>query len=518
VTTTARSRRANPRPSLAAPALPAVIRRGLTPAVPLTLALGGPAAAAALAAGRPDAAVESLGLTAVAGLAQLLIGGIRRRINGRSSGWDLVQLLVALTLVASLIQLVVPASFSLYIPVVGIAAAMGFRLGIVIGAGAILMYLVPVLAMGGAGDQLARGVAGACVAVLVATGARYYVANLERTTEALRLANARERRRRSQIAGVEDVGRHLAAGPSPSALARVMDVLVERFDYQQVSIYLASSDGRMQLGAQRGYEAPVEVFDGGHGVIGRVMRQQAAELIEDVTADPDYVSANDGVVSEICAPLLVDGEFLGILNVESVDRRLDRTDLRLVVSVAESVGSYVALGRERVRLADEAVRDALTGLHNRRYLDLALERLFATRARRPAASRAPVSAILFDLDHFGAVNKERGVAEGDAVLRTFGKLLADRFREADIVARYGGEEFLVILDGSALSDAERRANGLRMDFSAATKAAGDRVTLSAGVSGIASGDIGRIDQLVARASAALSMAKRAGRDQVVSAG
>ena len=81
--------------------------------------------------------------------------------------------------------------------------------------------------------------------------------------------------------------------------------------------------------------------------------------------------------------------------------------------------------------------------------------------RRLSCSALPFRArFLFDLDLFGAFNKRHGHKTGDAVLRTFGTMLASRFRTSDIVARYGGEEFLVVLDGASLDEARRAAEPL----------------------------------------------------------
>ena len=488
--------------------------------VVLTALLGIPATLAGLVGGRFEAAGIAVLATLVAGVAQAVLSWVARRLRiiGRRD-LRLVNLMVAMGLAAVLIELVIPASFALYIPVVGLAAALGRYEGIVIGTVAVALYLLPVaLVPGRDPDLFARGVAGAAVAALVAGGARYFVGSLERATDQLRSTAARERRRVRQIAGIERVGRLLATGPSSDALNRVMDVLVEQFGYQYTSIYLAADDGILNLGAQRGYATTIDTFDGTYGVVGRVMRQRHAELIPDVSIDPDYVAANPDVLSEISAPLIVADEFLGIVNVESSGRQLDGTDLRIVASVADQLATYVALGRERERLAELAIRDPLTGLHNRRYLDDSMTRLFAARARQPEDRREALAIVLFDLDEFGELNKQHGLAAGDEVLRRFGAILGDRFRLADLVARYGGEEFLVVLGGATLEDAERRSNDVREEFAAERfeQLTPDRVTVSAGCTMLGQADVGDPAALIAAADVGLSMAKRAGRNRVVS--
>src|SRR5205823_10174543 len=75
--------------------------------------------------------------------------------------------------------------------------------------------------------------------------------------------------------------------------------------------------------------------------------------VADVSEDPDYVAIHDRVVSEICAPLLIEGTFLGVLNVEAVSP-LDRTDRDLVATLADRVATVVALGRDRQALSERA--------------------------------------------------------------------------------------------------------------------------------------------------------------------
>jgi diguanylate cyclase (GGDEF)-like protein len=157
------------------------------------------------------------------------------------------------------------------------------------------------------------------------------------------------------IAAIEEVGRVLASeGPTPAALRLVMDVFVERLGYQLPSIYLGDRD-LVRLGAQRGYPMPYETIRAGSGVIGRVMRTGEIAFLPTTTTDPDYISAEDAANAEICAPLIVDGEFLGILNIESTAaRRLDRTDVKLVASIADRLAVAIALGRERRAIAERA--------------------------------------------------------------------------------------------------------------------------------------------------------------------
>jgi diguanylate cyclase (GGDEF)-like protein len=289
---------------------------------------------------------------------QWALGSIPARQRPLSRhGWSFLRLAVALLFVAALAELVGGRShpmLSLYIPVVVGAAALGTSQAIVVGLGAALIYLAPELAFPGSHSAVAlRGLTHAGVTVLLAVGTRRLVITVEETTAKLRSAMVSERRRSRQSAGMEAVSRLLVSGgPLDEMLDGLLGVLVDQFHYSYVSIYLAEGE-RLTLGAQRGYEEPRQSFDGTEGVVGRVMRNHELAFVPDVAGDPDYVAVDDEVVSEICAPLIYDGEFLGILNVEAITP-LDRTDRDMVASLAGRVATVVALGRDRQALGERA--------------------------------------------------------------------------------------------------------------------------------------------------------------------
>ncbi len=113
--------------------------------------------------------------------------------------------------------------------------------------------------------------------------------------------------------------------------------------------------------------------------------------------------------------------------------------------------------RERLRqrnqgLAVRVAHDPLTGLRNRAWFDRAYGAVITRRLRRTDGT-APTAAIMFDLDHFGRLNKQYGHQAGDVVLRRFADLLRDRVRSGDLTARFGGEEFVAVLMDCSREDA-----------------------------------------------------------------
>jgi diguanylate cyclase (GGDEF)-like protein len=127
---------------------------------------------------------------------------------------------------------------------------------------------------------------------------------------------------------------------------------------------------------------------------------------------------------------------------------------------------------------------------------------------------------MFDLDHFGDFNKRHGHQVGDLVLRSFAAILRGRFRTNDLVARVGGEEFVVVLEGATRADAEQVADEVRVALGTLnlSNEDGERlvVTVSGGCAQLDEAQATR-EQLLRTADVALFMAKRAGRDRVVSA-
>jgi diguanylate cyclase (GGDEF)-like protein len=166
----------------------------------------------------------------------------------------------------------------------------------------------------------------------------------------------------------------------------------------------------------------------------------------------------------------------------------------------------------QAELREQAIRDPLTGLYNRRYLAETLERELA-RAMREGY---PVSLIMADIDHFKTVNDSFGHAAGDLVLRSLGTLIGSDTRPGDIACRYGGEEFLLVLPNVDARSAMQRADRLREGVASSRVGWLGReigVTLSLGVASFPLYGVTG-EQVIAAADLALYLAKASGRDRV----
>lgn len=167
----------------------------------------------------------------------------------------------------------------------------------------------------------------------------------------------------------------------------------------------------------------------------------------------------------------------------------------------------------RAELAEQAVRDELTGLHNRRHLVTALDRAIG----KAVTGGGDLAVVLLDVDHFKAVNDRYGHAVGDAVLVATAEALAAGVREHDTLARYGGEEFVVLLPGATREQAVERAEQWRLNCAAVLVESSNgpvSVTISAGVATLSATGADPA-ALLRAADDALYAAKAGGRDRVV---
>jgi diguanylate cyclase (GGDEF)-like protein len=223
----------------------------------------------------------------------------------------------------------------------------------------------------------------------------------------------------------------------------------------------------------------------------------------------------------ICLPLLAQGEMLGILHL--IDGRVksgkaDETGMaeksKLAKILADNIGLGIANLKLRESMRNLSIRDPLTGLFNRRYMEEAL----AQEQHRARRGDAQLAVIMVDIDHFKQFNDNFGHDAGDAVLRALGMFFKKHVRGSDIACRYGGEEFILILSPSTLEGAGQRAEKIReaatlLSVSHANQDLG-AITLSLGVA-VWPDHGADATAIVKAADVALYQAKASGRNQVV---
>ncbi|MFT3926688.1 MAG: diguanylate cyclase [Myxococcales bacterium] len=217
-----------------------------------------------------------------------------------------------------------------------------------------------------------------------------------------------------------------------------------------------------------------------------------------------------------CIPIVAQGEVLGLLQLNGLVEEGDRR--HFLHAFTEQVGLALTNLKLREHLQNQAVRDPLTGLFNRRYLD----DMFSRELSRATRKGAPLSVLMVDIDFFKRINDTHGHAAGDDVLRQVARYLASSVRREDIVCRYGGEEFALIMPeltpDAALERAEKLRRGLSSVYVEVQGRALGAVTASFGVAAYPGYGTTTCEALIAEADEGLYLAKGRGRDCVVAVG
>jgi len=199
-------------------------------------------------------------------------------------------------------------------------------------------------------------------------------------------------------------------------------------------------------------------------------------------------------------------------------RRMQVQNQGLQDQLKHSTGEIAQLREDLDSVKREAMTDALTGIANRKYFDIALQE----RMRHAFGSGAPLCLLMLDIDHFKRFNDNYGHQLGDQVLKLVARTLTDTVKGRDLAARYGGEEFAVILPETALRDAITLADKIRLAVASrriVKKSTGEElgtITMSIGAAEYTLGEQGA--EWIGRADAALYAAKRGGRNRVVADG
>jgi diguanylate cyclase (GGDEF)-like protein len=216
----------------------------------------------------------------------------------------------------------------------------------------------------------------------------------------------------------------------------------------------------------------------------------------------------------LCLPLVAQGETIGVLHLDFGPAKWEERQRKLIAKLAETVAMKLAHLRLQEKLKVQAIRDPLTGIFNRRYMEESLQRELS-RAERRCSS---VGVIMIDLDHFKRYNDSFGHEAGDRVLQEVAAVLRDSYRREDIVCRYGGEELLVIVPEMKREEVIERADLVRERIRQIRIQHRNQllpgITASFGVA-VYPDDAKTQSDLLNKADMALYNAKHAGRDRVM---
>jgi len=338
--------------------------------------------------------------------------------------------------------------------------------------------------------------------------------------------------------GLKDSMRELESrNREAGTLSEMADLLQSCFTLEEASGVITSSAQKLF----HGFSGALLVFSASRNVLEAATTWGPSSSTERVFSPNDcwalrrgrlhHSSSGNGAVrcahlsgsrlSSLCTPLMAHGETLGILCLVTepngsagAQTTISEFNVRLAVSMAEQAALSFANLKLREKLRYQSVRDPLTGLFNRRYLDESLERELPNAVRKNRS----LGVIMLDVDRFKKFNDMFGHDAGDTVLRELGDYLAKFIRRGDLACRYGGEEFTLILPEFSLEDTRCRAEELRTSFQQLSIKHRDvvlgKVTLSLGIAALPDHGTTAVE-LLAAADSALLRAKEEGRDRVL---
>ncbi|MGA7683648.1 MAG: diguanylate cyclase [Terriglobales bacterium] len=232
---------------------------------------------------------------------------------------------------------------------------------------------------------------------------------------------------------------------------------------------------------------------------------------------------SNSTAESLCVPMVAQGNTVGVFHLEFDSAAENRGDSsaesfgnsrqQLAISAASQIALSLASLQLRETLREQSIRDPLTHLFNRRFLEESLSRELELASRK----RQSVSVLFLDLDHFKKFNDSFGHAAGDLVLQSLADLFRTFFRSTDICCRYGGEEFAIVLPESSSEDAAARADALRSEVKRLRlrykKQTLGQLTLSAGVAAFPRHGSSS-EELLKIADQCLYQSKARGRDLV----
>lgn len=262
-------------------------------------------------------------------------------------------------------------------------------------------------------------------------------------------------RRRREAERLEEIGRALIASLElPEVLRRVVAAAIDLAEADSAHVFLFQPDGVAIAAMTGGNTAfpigtrvplPDQIRD-------RLVERRESVIIDDAKNDPlfpEEIRKRITHASAVIVPLVGENHVIGVLSIGRMDHRGHSLE---EVRLLERLSNQASVAVENARLHEEiralSLTDPLTGLANRRHLEMFLEKEFAAAQRGRA-----LAVVLFDLDRFKEYNDAVGHQAGDEILRAFARVLTSQTRAMNLGARYGGDEFLAILADTPLDGA-----------------------------------------------------------------
>lgn len=364
-------------------------------------------------------------------------------------------------------------------------------------------------------DPLLAGLIGMlCISLAIQLALRNAALQNYLRTAAAAVADARANHRTEELFAMTDM---LQAAETYDDAGAVLQATARRLlpDHGVALYVFNNSRDRLDLSRHwdlpEGYIAPLALSPGNCWALKRGKTHVNAPTISGLCC-----AHHAGTVATIEIPMMACGQLHGLLVLarDGADSEPNASETvldvsRLGRSLADSMSLALSNIALREKLRTQSLRDPLTGLYNRRYMEDALQRFLSLGSRNGSVT----SVIMLDLDNFKALNDEYGHAKGDAVLRDAAAQIVGTLRPSDVVCRYGGEELMAILPDCPLEDALMKAEQLRERIHALTDVHGCAISASFGVAAVPETATSAAD-IVPQADAALYQAKKAGKNRV----
>jgi diguanylate cyclase (GGDEF)-like protein len=290
-------------------------------------------------------------------------------------------------------------------------------------------------------------------------------------------------------------------------IAACMRLVKEMIDTDETEIYLYSrSKNSMRLiravGSRRGEKIEYKMGEGIIGIAAKNRITITREILKNAWPEP----------IEMAAPMIFRKDLLGVIGIGKV-KSPTGNEKRFLSMIADMTAVALYNLESFNVIKNEAIRDPLTGLYNRKYfLEVARESL-----QKASSYNFPLSVFIFDIDNFKTYNDTHGHLSGDELILKLGAILRQNTRSTNVIARYGGDEFIVLLNETEKEDglifAEKWKKLIESHPFKGEGAEALPVTISGGLASFPS-DGQTVEELIKKADLALYESKRAGRDRI----
>ena len=398
-----------------------------------------------------------------------------------------------------------PLLFLVFLDVVAVTLLLSYRSGLKLAVWCALLVLLA-HAAADAGIAGSEPLVSDVFAVVVAVSFVLFAAIAALSSS----VNERSlRHSRSQLAGLVELGTELERSRHvDEVIATLVRHTCGRLGFVRVAVLVRQADAWSGIVDDGRVEALLTLHDQPAPIVWECWSSKQPNLVrtlDDQLLDTVLPDASNVIV----APVAAEDDPLGVVVAEwggDDDARIPTVTVQGLAQAAMHTALALRNAQLLVEVERLATRDSLTGIANRRLFDESLVRETA-RSQRLGA---PLSLVVFDVDHFKQINDTFGHMTGDAVLRDVADAIVAGTKGFDVAARLGGDEFVLLLPGCRREDAVGVADRVRTEITRRTSLAA--VTISAGVATMPDNAVDG-ERLVSAADAALYDAKRTGRDR-----